>query len=141
MQPIAICKDRGFLISPLDIPVYILELPATPSGSLLKEPFLEGEILHQLKALYPGTPDTTLVDYKIYRSKNRNKVQTAAVFVSSRPRHAVYLNLKRPLIPGVTIMSAGMCRMQRRCAGNFGANGLAILCTPQWIEAAFLRTA
>jgi hypothetical protein len=134
MPPIAIFKDRAFLISPLEAPVYILELPSKTNGSLPKEAILEGEIRHQLKALYPGTPENTVVDYKIYRSGKRNTARTAAVFVISRPCRETYLNLKRPLIPGISLMSAGMHRCGEKA-------GVSILCTPQWIEAAFFENA
>jgi hypothetical protein len=137
MPPLSIFEDQAFLISPLEIPVYILELPA------IKETFIEGEIGRQLKALYPGAPENTVMDYKIYRPGNRNKnacvntaggtgLQTAAVFVCSRPVYEIYRNLKRPLIPGIALMAEAM--------RSFGEGKLLVLlCTPQWIEAAFFE--
>ncbi|MDR2739848.1 MAG: hypothetical protein LBB68_08475 [Treponema sp.] len=137
MPPLSIFDDQAFLISPLEIPVYILELPA------IKETFIEGEISRQLKALYPGAPENTVMDYKIYHTGNRNRnartsaaggtgLQTAAVFVCSRPVYEICRNLKRPLIPGIALMAEGM--------HNFGEEKLlAVLCTPQWIEAAFFE--
>jgi hypothetical protein len=137
MPPLSIFDDQAFLISPLEIPVYILELP------VIKETFIEGEISKQLKTLYPGAPENTVMDYKIYQTGNRNRhtrvntagktgLQTAAVFVCSRPVYEIYKNLKRPLIPGIALMAEGM--------RNFGEGKLlAVLCTPQWIEAAFFE--
>jgi hypothetical protein len=137
MPPLSIFDDQAFLISPLEIPVYILELPA------IKETLIEGEIGKQLKALYPGSPENTVMDYKIYRPGNRNRnarvsaaeepgLQTAAVFVCSRPGYEIYKNLKRPLIPGIALMAEGMRK--------FGEGTLlTLLCTPQWIEAAFFE--
>ncbi|WP_010259487.1 hypothetical protein [Treponema primitia] len=135
MPPLSICNDRAFLISPLEVPVYILELPSTPKGPLPEETFIEGEIGNQLKALYPGTPADTIMDYTLYRPQKRDRIRqfnTVAVFVCSRPVHEIYRNLKRPLIPGIALMAEGMHNFNEKTM-------LTILCTPQWIEAAFFE--
>ncbi|MFP3042358.1 hypothetical protein LQZ19_11135 [Treponema primitia] len=136
MPPLPIFNEHAFLISPLEIPVYILELPPAPKGPLPEETFIEGEIGNRLKALYPGTPADTVMDYKLYlpekKGKNR-QLNTAAVFVCTRPVHEIYRNLKRPLIPGIALMI--------ECMHIFNEKTMfTIICTPQWIEAAFFES-
>jgi hypothetical protein len=135
MPPLPIFKDRAFLASPLETPVYILELHTT------KDRLIEGEIRDQLKALYPGTPENTVVDYKICHRKKgigARGPNHAAVFVSPASAYETYRNLRRPLIPGIALMEKALGSLGKVLGEG---TALAVLITPEWIEAAFFEGA
>jgi hypothetical protein len=132
MPPLSILNDQAFLVSPLEIPVYLLELPLNRGGSDLKDALLEGEIRNRLKTLYPGAPDNTVIDYALCRGKKKNTPPLAAVYVSSRQTCEIYRGLKRPLMPGTAFMRTGMSAMGVKTA-------LCVLSAPEWVEAAFFE--
>jgi hypothetical protein len=126
MPPLSIFNNRAFLVSPLEIPVYLLDLPD------LKEDLLEGEIRKRLKALYPGAPENTELDYALFRRDTKTASRTAAVYAGSRETCEAYRGLKRPLVPGTALMRAGMER-----AGL--TTGLCVIAAAEWIETAFFE--
>ena len=124
MPPLSILNGQAFLVSPLEIPVYLLELPN------MKEDVLEGEIRRRLKALYPGAPEDTVIDYTLCPGTKKTAPQTALVYVSSRQTGELYCGLQRPLIPGTAIM-----RLAMRRAGLKSA--FCVIAAEEWVEAAF----
>jgi hypothetical protein len=128
MPPLAILDNRAFLVSPLEIPVYLLELP------VLKDALLEGEIRNRLKALYPGAPENTVIDYTLFPGKKKTAPQAALVYVCSRATGDMCRGLQLPLVPGTAIM-----RIALRGAGLGSA--LCVMVTEEWVEAAFFEDA
>jgi hypothetical protein len=128
MPPLSILNNRAFLVSPLEIPVYLLELPN------LKDAFLEGEIRNRLKALYPGAPENTVIDYTLCPGDKKTASLAAVVYVSSLPTSKMYSGLERPLIPGTAVM-----RIALRKAGLKSA--FCVLATEEWVEAAVFEGA
>jgi hypothetical protein len=128
MPPLSIFNNRAFLVSPLEIPVYLLELPD------LKETLLEGEIRNRLKALYPGAPENTELDYTLCPRGRKTATRTAVAHVCSRTTGAMCRGLRRPLIPGTAIM-----RLAMRKAGVRSA--LCVIAAEEWVEAAFFEDA
>jgi hypothetical protein len=126
MPPLSIFNNRAFLVSPLEIPVYLLELPD------LKEALLEGEIRSRLKALYPGAPENTAIDYALCPGNKKTAPRSAVVYAGSRQTAATYRGLGRPLIPGTALMGLAM-----RSAGLGSA--LCVIATAEWVEAAFFE--
>jgi hypothetical protein len=138
MPPLPIFNNRALLISPLEIPVYLLELPtnrrgSNPQGSGQKEALLEGELRNRLKALYPGAPENTAIDYTL-EAGNKTHAPQAVVYVSSRETCEGHRSLGRPLIPGTALM-----RLALRGAGL--ATALCVIATEEWVEAAFFEDA
>jgi hypothetical protein len=123
MPPLSIFNNRAFLVSPLEIPVYLLDLPD------LKDELLEGEIRNRLKALYPGAPENTELDYALFRRGKKTAPRTAAVYAGSRQICETYRRLKRPLIPGTALMRIGMDRAGLKTA-------LCVIATAEWVETA-----
>jgi hypothetical protein len=132
MPPLSIFNDQAFLVSPLEIPLYLLELSANAGGPDAKDALLEGEIRSRLKTLYPGAPDNTVIDYALCRRKKKDAPALATVYVSSRATCEIYRGLKRPLVPGTALM-----RIALRGAGL--GTALCVISTPEWIEAAFFE--
>jgi hypothetical protein len=132
MPPLPILNNRAFLVSPLEIPVYLLDLPSRPKGSNLKETLIEGEIRKQLKTLYPGTPENTVIDYALWGRRKKTGSGPATVYVSSRTTYEIYRGLKRPLIPGIALMRTAM-------NGRGLGAAFCIISTEEWIEAAFFE--
>jgi hypothetical protein len=128
MPPLPIFNNRAFLVSPLEIPVYLLELPG------LKDALLEEEIRNRLKALYPGAPENTVIDYTLCPRNRKTALQAAVVYVSSLSTNKMYSGLRRPLIPGTAIM-----RIAMRRAGLMSA--FCVIATAEWVEAAFFEEA
>ncbi|MDR1250153.1 MAG: hypothetical protein LBK63_12740 [Treponema sp.] len=126
MPPLSIFNNRAFLVSPLEISVYLLDLPD------MKDELLEGEIRKRLKALYPGAPENTELDYALFRRGNKTAFQTAAVYAGPRQTCETYRGLKRPLIPGTVLMRIGMGRAGIK-------TGLCVIATAEWFEAAFFE--
>jgi hypothetical protein len=106
--------------------VYLLELPD------MKDSLLEGEIRKRLKALYPGAPENTELDYALFRRGSKTASRTAAVYAGSRETCEAYRGLKRPLIPGTALMRAGMDRAGIK-------TGLCVIAAAEWIEAAYFE--
>jgi hypothetical protein len=134
MPPLSILNNRAFLVSPLDIPVYLLELPANPKGSNLKEALLEKEIRNRLKTLYPGAPEDTEIDYTLCPRDKKNAPLTAVVYASSRQTSALYRGLRRPLVPGIAVMRLAMGRARLGSA-------FCVIATEEWVEAALFEGA
>lgn len=128
MPPLSILDNRAFLVSPLEIPAYLLELPA------LKESLLEGEIRNRLKALYPGAPENTVIDYTLFPGGKKTAPQAALVYVCSRATGDMCRGLPLPLVHGTAIM-----RIALRGAGLRSA--LCVIATGEWVEAAFFEDA
>jgi hypothetical protein len=128
MPPLSILDNRAYLASPLEIPAYLLELP------VLKDALLEGEIRNRLKALYPGAPESTVIDYTLFPGGKKAALQAALVYVCSRATGDMCRSLQRPLIPGTAIM-----RIALRRAGLQSA--LCVIATEEWVEAAFFEDA
>jgi hypothetical protein len=128
MPPLAILNHQAFLVSPLDIPVYLLELPD------MKEALLEGEIRNRLKALYPGDPENTVIDYTLCPRSKKTAPQVAVAYVSSRQTSTIYRGLRRPLVPGTAIMNLAMRKTGAESA-------LCVIATEEWIEAAVFEGA
>ncbi|MDR1250207.1 MAG: hypothetical protein LBK63_13010 [Treponema sp.] len=126
MPPLSIFNNQAFLLSPLEIPVYLLELPD------LKDALLEGEIRKQLKALYPGAPENTAIDYVLFRREKKNASRTAAVYAGLRQTCETYSALKHPLLPGTALMRIGMGRAGMK-------TGLCVISAAEWIEVAFFE--
>jgi hypothetical protein len=126
MPPLSILEDQAFLVSPLEIPVYLLELPD------MKDALLEGEIRNRLKALYPGTPEDTVIDYTLCPGSTKTAPRLVVVYVSSCQTGEMYRSLHRPLIPGTVIM--------RLALGKTGlGSGFCVIATEEWMEAAFFE--
>ncbi|MDR0597725.1 MAG: hypothetical protein LBG14_04385 [Treponema sp.] len=123
MPPLSIFNDQAYLVSPLEVPVYLLELPD------MQEEVLEGEIRNRLKALYPGAPEDTVIDYTLFPGPKKNAPQTALVYVSSRQTGELYRGLQRPLIPGTALMRLAMSGAGLRSA-------FCVIATEEWAEAA-----
>ncbi|MDR3124249.1 MAG: hypothetical protein LBU16_10805 [Treponema sp.] len=137
MPPLSILNNRAYLVSPLEIPAYLLELSANPKGSNprvsgLQEAPLEGEIRNRLKALYPGAPEDTVIDYTLFPVNTKTATQTAVVHVSSRQTSELCRDLQRPLIPGTAIMSVAMRRAGVKTA-------FCVVAAEEWAEAAFFE--
>jgi hypothetical protein len=132
MPPLSILNNQAFLVSPLEIPVYLLKLSPGPKGSGSGEALLEGEIRNQLKALYPGAPEDTVIDYALCPGGKKTAPRMALVHVSSRPTIEMYRDLRRPLIPGTTLM-----RIAMRKAGVSSA--FCVIAAEEWAEAAFFE--
>jgi hypothetical protein len=126
MPPLSIFNNRAFLASPLEISVYLLELPD------LKEALLEGEIRKRLKALYPGAPENTELDYTLFRRGSKAASRTAAVYAGPRQTCEAYRGLKRPLVPGTALMRIGMGRAGLK-------TGLCVIAAAEWFEAAYFE--
>jgi hypothetical protein len=126
MPPLAIFNNRAFLVSPLEIPVYLLELPE------MKDALVEGEIRKRLKALYPGAPENTELDYTLFRRGEKTASRTAVVYAAPRQSCETYRSLGRPLIPGTALMRIGMDRAGIK-------TGLCVISAAEWIEAAFFE--
>jgi hypothetical protein len=134
MPPLSILNNRAFLLSPLEIPVYLLELPAKPRGSGRKEALLEGEIRSRLKALYPGAPEDTVVDYALGAGDKKSASVTAVVHVGSQKTIELCRGLRRPLVHGTALM-----RLALRGAGVKTA--LCVIAAEEWAEAALFEDA
>ena len=132
MPPLSIFNNQAFLVSPLEIPVYLLKLPPDPKGSGVGEALIEGEIRSQLKALYPGAPEDTVIDYALCPGGKKTAPRMALVHVSSRPISETYRDLQRPLIPGTTLMRIAMRRAGVRAA-------FCVIAAEEWVEAAFFE--
>jgi hypothetical protein len=128
MPPLAILNNRAFLVSPLEIPVYLLELPD------MKDALLEGEIRNRLKALYPGDPENTVIDYTLCPGAKKTADRAAVVYVSSRQTSAMYRGLQRPLVPGTAVMGLAMRRTGAKSA-------FCVIATEEWVEAAVFEGA
>jgi hypothetical protein len=126
MPPLSIFNNRAFLVSPLEISVCLLDLPD------LKDELLEGEIRNRLKALYPGAPENTELDYALLRRGIKTAPQTMAVYAGPRQTCETYRGLRRPLIPGTALMRIGMGRAGLKTA-------LCVIATAEWVEAAFFE--
>jgi hypothetical protein len=126
MPPLSIFNNRAFLVSPLEIPVYLLELPDR------KAELLEGEIRNRLKALYPGAPENPELVYALFRRGKKPESRTAAVYAGSRQTCETYRGLRRPLIPGTAVMRIGMNRTGLKTA-------LCVIATAEWMEIAFFE--
>jgi hypothetical protein len=124
MPPLSIFNNRAFLVSPLEISVYLLDLPD------MKDALLEGEIRKRMKALYPGAPEDTELDYALFRRGAASR--TAAVYAGSRQTCETYRGLHRPLIPGTALMRIGMGRAGLK-------TGFCVIAAAEWIEAAFFE--
>ncbi|AEF83748.1 hypothetical protein TREPR_1390 [Treponema primitia ZAS-2] len=123
MPPLPIFNETAFLVSPLDIMVFLLKLKSR------NKDIAEIEIRTQLKTLYPGNPEEMVFDYRIYGPKrHKQKYCTAAVFVSTRTLYESYKKINRPLIPGIILMSTGTEDIR-------SYKKIVILITPRWIEA------
>jgi hypothetical protein len=137
MPPLSILNNRAFLVSPLDMPVYLLELspdPKGPQGSLRQEALLEKEIRNRLKTLYPGAPEDTEIDYTLCPGDKKNAPLTAVVYASSRSTGALYRGLRRPLVPGTAVM--------RLALGRAGlGSALCVIAAEAWVEAALFEGA
>jgi hypothetical protein len=140
MQFLPIFKDRAFLVSPLDVTLYLLEIRA------LKDEQIAGEIRNRLKTLYPGCPEDTVFDYRVYDGpdgdahsgflKKREPVLTAAVFVGSKTVCESYKNLGRPLVPGISLMALGLRTAKETLKET---TRIVVLNTPQWTEIALFE--
>jgi hypothetical protein len=126
MPPLAILNGRAFLVSPLEAPAYLLELPD------LKEDLLEGEIRKRLRTLYPGAPEDTEIDYALCPRTGKTAPRTALARAIPRETGAMYRGLRRPLVPGTAIMDLAMARAGIRSA-------LCVILTEEWVEAAFFE--
>jgi hypothetical protein len=128
MPPLSILNNRAFLVSPLEMPAYLLELPD------IKEALLEGEIRSRLKTLYPGAPEDTEIDYTLCPRDKKTASLTAVAYASSRRISAMCRGLRRPLVPGAAVM--------RLAAGRAGPGSvLCVIAAEEWIEAAFFEGA
>jgi hypothetical protein len=128
MPPLSIFNNRAFLVSPLEIPVYLLELPE------MKDALLEEAIRNRLKALYPGAPEETVIDYTLFPRGKKTASRTVVAYVSSRPSNTIRSETGRPLIPGTALM-----RLALRKAG--AGSVLCVIATDEWVEAAFFEGA
>jgi hypothetical protein len=126
MPPLSILNDQAFLVSPLEVPVYLLELPD------MKETLLEGEIRSRLKALYPGAPEDTVIDYTLCPRGKKAAPQAAVVYAASRATGKIYRGLRRPLVPGTALM-----RLATRRAGLGSA--FCLIAAGEWVEAAVVE--
>jgi hypothetical protein len=115
-------KGRAVLASPLDIQPYYLEIPR------LKKQYREGAIRYQLRSRYPASPGETELDFvALPRRGHAGSSLGLLVFAASPAASAAYRGLKKPLVPGMALM--------RRALGTM-PEGLVILQTPEWVEAA-----
>jgi hypothetical protein len=122
MPPLEIFNGRAFLISPLDIPVYIFKIP------VVREERREEEVGKCLWSLYPGNPGDTFIDYKLSRRENPKWFNVTAVACPGTVYES-YRRIRKPLVPGIFLMSSGV----REIAGPAKT---AILFTSRWIEIA-----
>jgi hypothetical protein len=115
-------KGRAVLVSSMDIPPYYLEIPR------IKKQYREGAIRYQLRSRHPAGPGDTELDFFILPQKGyAGSIQRALAFAALPETRAYYQGLKKPLVPGITLM--------RRALGNVPA-ALVFLLTPEWFEAA-----
>jgi hypothetical protein len=128
MPPLPILDGRAFLVSPLEMPTYLLELPD------MKDALIEGEIRSRLKTLYPGDPENTELDYTLWPRRKKTEPRIALAHVCSRLTGEMCRGLQRPLIPGTTLMRLAMNKAALESA-------LCVIATEEWVEAALFEEA
>jgi cell division protein FtsB len=118
---------RTALVSPLDIQVFFMNIPA------LKEADREEIIRSQLRTLYPGDPGNTVFDYILCRGKGRGKPRASGgrsiVWAAEKETYDLYRETGKALIPGLSILCLGAEKIRAQAK-------LVILLTPEWVEAA-----
>jgi hypothetical protein len=122
MPLLKILNNQIFLVSPLDIPVYVFQIPP------VKEDRRKEEIIKQLRVLYPGNPEDTFIDYRLFRKENPAGF-TVTAFVCPRAAHELYRKIKSPLTPGISLMNPGARKFTEQ-------KKTVILFTSEWIELA-----
>jgi hypothetical protein len=120
ISAIEVYNKRTLLISPLDIQVFFMDIPA------LKEEDREEIIRSRLRALYPGNSEDTVFDYRISGTKRREN--RAIVFAMEKEIYALYRETGKSLIPGISILAVGAKKIKE-------PSKLVVLLTPEWAEA------
>ncbi len=116
-------RDGAILIlSPSDVGTYLVDLPP------LKPEQAEGAIRFKLRAMYPGAPQETVIDFV----RNGPKRGAYLVFATQRAGLHRYQDLRTPLVSGAHLMRS----VPRSTEGG---PHLVVLIAPRWIEAAVLE--
>ncbi|MDR1410845.1 MAG: hypothetical protein LBI91_01415 [Spirochaetaceae bacterium] len=114
------------LLSPLEVQTDILRLPPLPRKQR------EKAVRRELRSLYPGNAETACVEFfplPRNRKDPAGRMRPLAVFTAEPETGLRYREKQGPVIPGLAFLLAG-----GRYAGK--DSDLALLLTPEWIEAA-----
>jgi hypothetical protein len=125
ISPVELDAKRTLLVSPLDIQVFVMKIPAS------KEKDREEIIRSRLRTLYPGNPEDTIFAYTRSGGKRRGEQEPydkITVFATDRGTCALYRQTGKSLIPGIAVLSLGAAKIK-------APSKLAILLTPEWAEA------
>jgi hypothetical protein len=126
ISAIELYKRKVLLVSPLDIQVFLMDIP--PS----KETDREEIIRSRLRALYPGDPGNTVFDYILCGGKQKGEPKSRRkiiVFAAEKELYDLYRGTGQSLVPGISILSLGADKIR-------APSKLVILLTPEWAEAA-----
>jgi hypothetical protein len=125
ISPVELDARRTLLVSPLDIQVFVMKIPAS------KKKEREEIIRSRLRTLYPGNPEDTVFAYTLSGGKRRGEQEPydkITLFATDRGTCALYRQTGKFLIPGIAILSLGAAKIK-------APSKLAILLTPEWAEA------
>lgn len=120
--PVLTRKGRGVLLSPLDIQIYITEIPR------VKRRHRKAAVLYQMRSLYPADPAGAEIDFRVCPGGN-NKAPTLGVLVFAAPGETgrSYRDLGKPLIPGTALMFRALGEARTESA-------VVVILTRRWIE-------
>jgi hypothetical protein len=104
----------SIIVSPLEVRHYLLDLPP------LRESFRKDAVVYAMRTLYPGTPESTVFDYRCLHEK------TVGMAVSTT-RLEKYRSYNKKLIsPALAV-------------GQFEKNAVAVCAAESWIELQVIR--